>query len=166
MITILTIILIIIIIKRIKRKKAYEGLQAKLSNIAGECNLKRIEKNKAFDFEMLYNDRIYLIKLIYHPTKAEINVNSKLYWQINKGVVSSRKTGEKMEKVYDLILFDLNANNYPKDTIKLYVIYPDSVTLLKVLNECEMQFISPKTNIYGCRMLRYKDLEDTINEIL
>ena len=165
MITITVIILTILIIKQIRRKKAHENLFNKLCNIAGADNVKLVIKNKAFNFEMFYNERIYLVKLIYHPSKAEINVNNKLYWQINKGVVSSRKTGEKMEKVYDLILFDLEKNNFPLNTIKLYVIYPNSVTLLKVLNECEMEFISPKTNIYGCRMLRYTDLEEKISEI-
>ena len=89
MITILTIILIIFIIKSAKRKKARQGLYDKLCNIASSENVKIIEKNKAFDYEMLYNDRTYLVKLIYHPSKAEINVNSKLYWQINNNLNAS-----------------------------------------------------------------------------
>ena len=70
-----------------------------------------------------------------------------------------------MKGVYDLINFDLKNNNYPKNTVKLYVIYPDSVSLLKVINECEMKFITPQIDIYGCKMNRFIDLEEKINEI-
>lgn len=165
MILILIIILIILYIKISNRRKAHNLLFIKLSNIAGIENVKIIQKNKAFDYEMNYNGKIYLVKLVYHPSCAEINVNSKNYWQINKGVVSSRKTGEKMDGVYDLINYDLALNNYPKNTVKLYVIYPDCVRMMKVLNECEMKFITPDTNIYGTKVNRYKDLEENIDKI-
>ena len=163
MILILLIILTIVIYKIVSIKKAHKDLYAKLCNIAGYENVKTISKNKAFDYEMQYNNKIYLIKLIYHPSCAEINVNSKDYWQINRGVVSSRKDGEQMKGVYDLINYNLRENNYPKNTVKLYVIYPDSTGLLKVINECEMKFISPSTDIYGTKINRFKDLEENID---
>ena len=165
MILILLIVLTIVLIRVFSIKKALSELHLKLCNIAGCENVKVIIKNKAFDYEMQYNNKIYLIKLIYHPSRAEINVNSKNYWQINRGKVSSRKTGEQMKGVYDLINFNLTKNNYPKNTVKLYVIYPDSISLLKVLNECEMQFITPKTDIYGTKINRFKDLEENINQL-
>ena len=165
MILILLIVITIIIIRINNIKKAYNNLYLKLSQIAGLENIKIYKKNKTFDFEMNYNNKIYLIKMIYHPSRAEINVNAKDYWQINRGTVSSRTSGEQMKGVYDLINFDLKNNNYPKNTVKLYVIYPDSVSLLKVINECEMKFITPQIDIYGCKMNRFIDLEEKINEI-
>ena len=114
---------------------------------------------------MNLDDKKYLIKMIYHPKSYEININSKKYWQVNRGIVSSRKSGEQMKKVYDLINFDLKENEYPKNTIKLYVIYPFSKRLLKVINECEMIFIKPNTDIYGCRIINYNSLEEDIQKI-
>ena len=105
------------------KNKAYNNLYSKLVDIAGANNIKKGTSN-AFDYEINYNDKIYLIKMIYHPRSYEININSKNYWQVNRGIVSSRKSGEQMKKVYDLIEFDLKTNNYPKNTVKLYVIYP------------------------------------------
>ena len=165
MITILTIILIVVIIRQLNIKKARNLTQQKLINIAGESNVKRVLKNKTFDFEVTYKNKIYLIKMIYHPSRAEINVNSKRYWQINKGSVSSRKSGEQMKGVYDLINFNLIENNYPKNTVKLYVIYPDSKVLLKVLNECEMEIIKPNTDIYGTKINRFIELEENFEKI-
>jgi hypothetical protein len=146
------------------KNKAYNRLYSKLIDIAGIDNIKNI-KSKAFDYEMLIDGRIYLIKMIYHPNKYEININSRKYWQVNRGIVSSRKSGEQMLKVYDLINFDLKENNYPKNTIKLYVIYPFSKRLLKVINECEMIFIKPNVDIYGCHIVNFNTLEEDIHEI-
>lgn len=146
------------------KNKAYNKLYSKLVDITGIENIKR-GTSKAFDYEINHNDKIYLIKMIYHPRSYEININSKNYWQVNRGVVSSRKTGEQMKKVYDLIEFDLKENNYPKNTVKLYVIYPYSKRLLKVINECEMVFIKPNTDIYGCKVVNFTTLEEDIKLI-
>ena len=116
------------------KNKAYKNLNSKLVSIVGEDNIKRVNC-KAFDYQVEHNNKTYLIKLIYHPRCYEININSRRYWQVNRGIVSSRKSGEQMSKVYDLIEFDLKANNYPKNTVKLYVIYPCSKRLLKVRSE-------------------------------
>ena len=146
------------------KNRAYNKLFSKLIDIAGIENVKNVN-SKAFDYEMILNDRTYLIKMIYNPKSYEINVNSKKYWQVNRGIVSSRKSGEQMQKVYDLINFDLKEKNYSKNTVKLYVIYPFSKRLLKVINECEMIFIKPNTDIYGCRIINFNTLEEDIKNV-
>ena len=146
-----------------RRKKALNKVYLTLLDISGIDNVKRVD-SKAFDFEMKYNNKTFLIKMIYHPSKCEINVNSPSYWQINRGVVSSRKSGEKMKGVYDLLNFKLADNGYSKNTVKLYVIYPFSKHMMKVINECEMVFIKPNTDIYGCRINNYNDLKVNIDK--
>ena len=163
MITLTLIIVICIIIHNSNKKKALNNIQEALITLAGSENVTYV-KSKAYDFMVNYNEKTYLIKMIYHPARHEINVNAKDYWQVNKGVVSSRKTGEQMQGVYELINFDLKSNNFSKNTVKLYVIYPSSRCLMKVLNECEMQFIKPKTDIYGTKMTNFTDLVDNFNE--
>lgn len=150
------------IIRKLMKNKALIKLNLTLTQIAGIENVKKI-KSKIFDFEMKYNNKTFLIKMIYHPNKHEINVNSKSYWQINRGVVSSRKSGEQMQGVYDLINYNHLANGYDKNTVKLYVIYPYAKRMMKVINECEMKFIQPETDIYGCKINNYQDLKQNIN---
>ena len=77
MILILLMVITIVIIRINKIKKAHDRLYLKLIQIAGIENIKVIKNNKAFDFEMNYNNKLYLIKMIYHHSRAEINVNSK-----------------------------------------------------------------------------------------
>lgn len=144
------------------RKKTLNKVYLTLTQIAGLENVK-MKKLKAFDFEMNYNNKTFLIKMIYHPKKHEINVNSPNYWQVNRGTVSSRKSGEQMKNVYDLLKYKPLENGYPKNTVRLYVIYPNSRSLMKVINECEMKFIKPETDIYGCRINNYTDLKDNID---
>ena len=147
------------------KKKALNNLSLTLSDIAGADNVKKVDKNKAFDYEMEFNNKKYLVKMIYHPSKCEININSANYWQINRGIVSSRKSGEQMKGVYDLLRYKLADNGYAKNTVKLYVIYPCSNRLMKVINECEMVFIKPNTDIYGSRVVNYTKLKEDINSI-
>ena len=48
---------------------------------------------------------------------------------------------------------------------KLYVIYPNARTLLKYINECEMIFINPNTDVYGTNIITYAELKEKTNLI-
>lgn len=144
------------------KKKAYKNLYSVLLKFSN--NVEIIKGNSAYDFKMEYNNKLFLIKLIYNPSGYEININAKHYWQRNQGVVTSRKQGEQMKGVYDLTFLNLKEHNFPSNTVKLYVIYPDSKRLMKVINECEMVMINPSVDIYGCRVEKYINLEKNIDK--
>ena len=156
------IVLLFVIVSILNKKKAYTNLYNKLLSYTDKVEV--VKDNPAFDFKMDYNNKLFLVKLIYNPSCYEININAKHYWQRNEGVVYSRKKGEQMKGVYDLTFFDLKANNMPLDTVKLYVIYPDSTRLMKVINECEMVMINPSVDIYGTRVEKYNLLDQNINK--
>ena len=156
------LILVYVLVCYLNKAKAYKNLHNTLLKFSDKVEI--VKDNKAFDFKMTYNDKLFLIKLIYNPACSEININAKHYWQKNEGVVSSRKKGEQMKGVYDLIFYDLKANNLPSNTVKLYVIYPDSSRLMKVINECEMVMIDPSVDIYGARVEKYVRLEQNIDK--
>lgn len=148
------------IIRKIKAKK---NIINKLNEL--NIGIVDVKKEKSFDIKITTKNKVILAKIIYHFNKAEINVNSKNYWQINRGVVSSRKKGEKMKNVYSLLQYDYKKNGYPKDTIRLHIIYPSSVRLIKVLNECEMAFINENTDIYGTRIIPFNEIDNIKNII-
>ena len=156
------LIVIYIIVTLIVKAKAYDSIYKTLLSISNDV---KKTKNKAFDYEMRHNNRTFLIKVIYNPSSDEICINAKHYWQKNHGVVSSRKKGDQMKGVYDLIFYDLEANGYPSDTVKLYVIYPESKRLMKVINECEMVFIKPDVDIYGSRVINYLTMKEDIDKL-
>ena len=108
-----------------------------------------------YDFILEKNNKIKYVKVIFNYFKHEINVNSRDYFQRNKGVVASRKKGARIEKIYGLI--EMNT----KDE-RIYLIYPSSVRLMKVINECEMVFIDKNTDIYGTKMLEFTKVGEDI----
>ena len=139
--------------KKLALKKIKETLEQCL------CEVEEVKKNKAFDFIAKKNGKTYLVKTVFFFCQDEINVNSKDYWQANHGAVSSRKKGEKVPNVYDLVNYDLKLNGYDENTIKLYVIYPQATTLMKVINECEMVMIKPNVDCHGAKLTNFTNLQ-------
>lgn len=139
--------------KKLAPKKIKETLEQ------CSCEVEEVKKNKAFDFIAKKNGKTYLVKTVFFFCQDEINVNSKDYWQANHGAVSSRKKGEKLPNVYDLVNYDLKLNGYDENTIKLYVIYPQATTLMKVINECEMVLIKPNVDCHGAKLTNFTNLE-------
>ena len=43
---------------------------------------------------------------------------------------------------------------------RLYIVYPNARTLLKYINECEMVFIHPDTDVYGTNIISYVALKE------
>ena len=48
---------------------------------------------------------------------------------------------------------------------KIYIIYPNSRSLLKYVNECEMEFVTPETDIYGTQVITYLALNEDLSLI-
>ena len=157
-IPIVIVLIISIIIYNIMRKKlALKKIKETLEQCL--CEVEEVKKNKAFDFIAKKNGKTYLVKTVFFFCQDEINVNSKDYWQANHGAVSSRKKGEKVPNVYDLVNYDLKLNGYDENTIKLYVIYPHATTLMKVINECEMVMLKPNVDCPGAKLTNFTNLQ-------
>lgn len=109
-----------------------------------------------YDFMFETEEKKYLFKVIFHPSQAEINVNSKNYWQVNHGVVSSRKQGVQLKGIYGLVNYEEVSR---KPIQKIYIITPNAKVLMKVVNECEMVFITPETDCFGVNIYRHSDLD-------
>ena len=91
-----------------------------------------------------------------NPNNQEICVNNAIKWQLRNGL--HEKGLRFVEGVELLMRMDIKTDG--KEVRKLFIIYPNSRALLKVINECEMVFITPKTDIYGASIITYKQLED------
>ena len=156
-IAIVAIVIFLIVYDKLRKKNAIKKVKEILERVCDSVEV--VEKNKAFDFIATKGEQKYLLKMVYFFCQDEINVNAKNYWQANHGAVSSRKKGEKVPDVYDLVNFDLVANGYSVDTKKIYIIYPQATTLMKVINECEMVLIKPTTDCHGAKLTNFTNLE-------
>ena len=145
-----------------KRKKDCFTLLQKV------CESKNLESYKleysthpAYDYHIENEEYRYLIKLIVNPNCQEICVNNAIKWQLRNGLHD--KDIRFVEGVELLMRMDIK--NDGKKVRKLFVIYPNSRALLKVINECEMIFVNPKTDIYGANIITFKQLEDDFDLI-
>ena len=169
--TILVIVLIVVAIvclavasKHIaeKRKKDCFNLLLKVCESKEKDSYKlEYSTNPAYDYYIESDEHSYLIKLINNTNNQEICVNNAIKWQLRNGIHD--KGLRFVEGVEELMRMDVK--NDGKVIHKLFVIYPNSRALLKVINECEMIFITPSTDIYGAKVITYKQLEEDFSLI-
>ena len=115
----------------------------------------------AYDYLIESEEYKYYVKLIHNPNNQEICVNNAIKWQLRNGL--HEKGLRFVEGVELLMRMDIKNNG--KKVRKLFIIYPNSRALLKVINECEMIFVNPKTDIYGANIVTYRQLEEDHNLI-
>jgi len=105
-------------------------------------------------------ENIYYIKVIYNFSNQEICINNAIKWQLRR-LGEIKGTLSFVEGVEPLMRLDL-ANTQKKEH-KLFIIYPNVTALLKVINECEMVFVYPDTDVYGAQVISYKKLEENLD---
>lgn len=155
LIPIIIIAIIVFVTLTIKRKiNAKKEILEELNKLGKTKEI----KGKVYDYEVDTKECIYLIKVIYNFQKLEISINNKNYWQLNDTVVASKKSGTKIEGIYDLINNDTFSFNKPHK--KVYVVYPSSRVLVKAVNESELTFITPEMDCYGVNVVKFDEIKE------
>lgn len=126
----------------------------KLKNIT-EYKLDFVKKD-THDFYFEDANSIFFVKVIFNLANQEICVNNAIKWQLRRSSVQNAMNF--VENIEPLMRLDLQSN--PKKQYKLFIIYPGARALLKVINECEMVFINPDTDVYGAKIITYQMLEE------
>ncbi len=91
----------------------------------------------------------YQILFYYVPLFAELTINSKTKWEINKGGTSQ--------------LID-QSSFLSSDKEKLVIIYPTTVQIKRYINENEMVFISPNNHFYHMHLIFKSELKNILSE--
>ena len=128
--------------------------------------LKRIsKKNNAqelYDFKMILPNKILFIKIIPNYSNAEICMNNATKWQIRK---SFNDTKENYIEIDEFVRFDAQKETKDIKACKLALVYPNANAILRYVNECEMKFVTPKTDLNGLFVMTYQDLKTNYNDI-
>ena len=154
-----------IIVSKKKKHKMFADFSLLLSKIASENENVTVERIAArakndkilYDFTLETPTIKYYFKLIANYQEYEITINNSIKWQIRRSY-----TDESLNYapgVEDFMRLDI-PNDNGKENKKVYVIYPNSRSLLKYVNECEMEFITPDTDIYGSKVITYNALNE------
>lgn len=114
-------------------------------------------KKDHYDIYFESDKSIYYAKIIVNPGCHEICVNNAIKWQIRR-LNDNQEHLNFVENIESLMRLDLQNN--AKKEYKLFIVYPNARALLKVINECEMVFVYPDTNVYGASLVTYRNLEE------
>jgi len=168
-ISLIVFIIIMIILGSILQKKQinkmYKEVEILLDKIVSikpeDYSYTRVEKPKKksdasqmpFDYVLESKKYRYHIKLISNIGNQEICVNNSVKWQLRKSF--NDETLRFVENVEQLMRLDLPNSSNNKANKKLYIIYPNARSLLKYINECEMEFVHPHTDVYGTNIITY-----------
>ncbi len=167
---------LIILLKYIDKKrikKMFSNIQELLNRIVIqdrdnselikiEYDAKKVQK-PAYDFILVTKGYRYYIKVVDNRGGYEICVNNSVKWQIRKSFNDTSMNF--VPNIEELMRMELPNQYDERQPKKLYIVYPGARSLLRYINECEMEFVHPTTDVYGTNIITYNDLNENIDFI-
>ena len=160
---VLMIVLIVLYNVYTKQRKAkmykdvYDTLNSlKIKSRENEFEIKK-SNDKSYDYIFKTPNNVFYIKIIPNFSNYEICINNSVKWQIRKSFGDDSLNF--VEGVEDLMRMEFSERNAKK----LYVVYPNAKALLKYINECEMVFVKPETDVYGASVVSYQAIKEIPN---
>ena len=99
----------------------------------------------------------YYIKVVPNFNNQEITVNNSVKWQLRKSF--NDESLRFVDGIEPLMRMELPQSD-DKINKKLYIVYPSARTLLKYINECEMEFVHADTDVYGTNIITFINLRE------
>lgn len=158
------LVFVLSVTKKNSIKKMYLDVEKVLESLIIEDIKDQFDLQKLYlkDYDYIFDTPAYryYIKVVPNSSNQEICVNNSVKWQLRRSF--NDETMRFVENIEGLMRMDIEASKPYK---KLYIIYPNARTLLKYINECEMVFIHPTTDVYGANIIPYVALEENPNLI-
>ena len=130
-------------------------------NNSYERNFKfKSQYKNLYDYLLKTKNFDYYIKIVQNHNLNEITVNSSVKWYVRKNA----KKGFYLADIEPFIRMNFNSED-KKIVRKIILVYPESNSLLRYINDCELEFITPYTEIYGCYVMTYKQLSEQLDLI-
>jgi len=127
-----------------------------------EYDLKKNQK-PPYDFVLKTEGYVYYIKVVDNHSGYEICVNNSVKWQIRKTFAD--ESMNFVSDIEELMRMELPREDSTRIPKKLYIVYPGARSLLRYINECEMEFVHPTTDVYGTNIITFNDLKENIDFI-
>lgn len=145
-----------ILVKR--KKKMFQAIEGLLNEYVKadplHAKLDRVNMPE-YDYILTTRELKLYIMVIPNFTCGEICINSPTKWQFRRTYKDD--IVRFVPRVDKLMRFDppYEAGLRSK---RLYIIYPNSKSLLRYINECEMEFVRPETDLNGTSVVTYQEL--------
>ncbi len=89
--------------------------------------------------------------------------------EINDAPKNKKKAKKEEEMTFSDLELDIEGKKEEKQymkNIKMYIVYPNARSLLMYINECEMKFVNPNTDVYGTRVVTFQELEKNRDSLI
>lgn len=145
------------IITSVNNQSTYEDELKKYLNSHNISFTMEKAKHSAYSFVLSIEDTKYLIKMIHLPTDADLQINSKTTWEVKYGAGKnpgrahphSSYLGSNID-----VFMNLHTNENEK---KIVVVVPKPRKIVMYINESEIVFVTPSTNVHGTKIIASDD---------
>lgn len=114
------------------------------------------EKNKPYDYTLEIHNTKYLLKLVSIPEHALLQINNKNTWEVKYGageqIGKAQPYSKYLSTIQDFMKYKQNDGE-----VKVAIIIPKAKEIVMYINECEIEFVTYKTNVYGTRIINCND---------
>ena len=155
----LTTFFSILLYRQKRRKKMYALVEEVLDDYVLNIIDGKIEKLylPEYDYVVTTNQTRTYIMVVPNYSAGELFLSSSTKWSIKKNYEDYKS--KFVPRVDKLARFD---PPFEKDmTIRrMYIIYPEAKSILRYINDCEMEFIHSDSDINGASIVTYLELKD------
>ena len=153
---IILVFVTISIVKPIKHKNNFEtSLKEFLDKEYPNNYTFEKSSNPLYQYDLNINDNNFVLKIVSIPSFAEVQINNKVTWEIKYGAGKTVGKAQPNKKYLTGIAGFMNYQN--QKVTKVVVLIPESKQTVMYINECEIEFVTPKTNVYGVRIINWND---------
>lgn len=157
-IIIATIIMTLKIYTVNRKKKMHQAIEELLNEyVKADPLYAKLEKSNTYEYDYILTTRELKVYIMVIPNfhLGEICINAPTKWQFRKNYAD--ESSHFVPRVDRLMRFD-PPSEVSLRTKRLYIVYPSSKSLLRYINECEMEFVRPETDLNGTSVITYSEL--------
>lgn len=135
------------------------------------CLLERVAQNKHFnleftsgiyDYRLVNNDLVILIKVLYVPRNSAITVNSRDTWCLRYGGTNKYHYSRQC---YLKSMIPFLQHKALSNERKVVLVYPDTNKIQRYLNESEIAIVNYGELVYDYKIITFSNFEKHFEDL-
>lgn len=111
-----------------------------------------------FDYIITNNEKRVYLSFISIPNYAEVQINNPITYQIKYGAGNTVGKAQPYSKYLKGMEKLVKKEIDPESELKVICFLPNPKKITMWINECEIVFVKPETNVYSVHLLSSKEL--------
>lgn len=155
----LTVVLLIILYYKRRKTKMYLQIEAALDEYVKSHPGSEYVKSDVLEYDYVLStaQAKYYIMVVPNFHCGELFLSSSTKWSIKRSY--EEETSRFVPRIDKLARFDPPYEG-GKEIKRIYIIYPTAKSILRYINDCEMEFIHYDTDVNGSYLITYYELKD------